>query len=181
MKRYGAKQIYVVCKRKNQVWNLHNGYIKQTNTSGTGKNESEKMNTLCTLTHSAWKCHMSTPVLFSIVQYCSANEWAPEFMRPTWVLDRHNLKQCLIKAIYEALPEMMLINSLWPSEDLWWHRSGSMWAQVMACCLTAPSHYLNHSDNHLKAILQGIPQPSTTKISLKFCPNLPGTNELIVK
>ena len=25
----------------------------------------------------------------------------------------------------------------------WWQRSGSTLAQVMACCLTAPSHYLN--------------------------------------
>ena len=25
----------------------------------------------------------------------------------------------------------------------WWHRSGSTLAQVVACCLTAPSHYLN--------------------------------------
>ena len=27
--------------------------------------------------------------------------------------------------------------------DIWWYRSGSTLAQVMACCLTAPSHYLN--------------------------------------
>ena len=35
------------------------------------------------------------------------------------------------------------INSLWPSDTIWLHRSGSTLAQVMACCLTAPSHYLN--------------------------------------
>ena len=35
------------------------------------------------------------------------------------------------------------INSLWPSETIWWHKSGSTLAQVMAWCLTAPSHYLN--------------------------------------
>ena len=34
-------------------------------------------------------------------------------------------------------------NSLWPSDAMWRHRSGSTLAQVMACCLTAPSHYLN--------------------------------------
>ena len=33
-------------------------------------------------------------------------------------------------------------NSLWPSDAIRWHRSGSTLAQVMACCLTAPSHYL---------------------------------------
>ena len=34
-------------------------------------------------------------------------------------------------------------NSLRPSDAIWRHRSGSTLAQVMACCLTAPSHYLN--------------------------------------
>ena len=34
-------------------------------------------------------------------------------------------------------------NSLWPSDSIWWHSSGSTLAQVMACCLTAPSHYLS--------------------------------------
>ena len=35
------------------------------------------------------------------------------------------------------------VNSLRPSDAIWRHRSGSTLAQVMACCLTAPSHYLN--------------------------------------
>ena len=35
------------------------------------------------------------------------------------------------------------VNSLWPSDAIWQHRSGSTLAQVMAFCLTAPSHYLN--------------------------------------
>ena len=37
---------------------------------------------------------------------------------------------------------MFFLNSLWPSDIMWRHRSGSTLAQVMACCLTAPSHYL---------------------------------------
>ena len=35
------------------------------------------------------------------------------------------------------------LDSLWPSDAIWWHRSGSALAQVMAWFLTAPSHYLN--------------------------------------
>ena len=35
------------------------------------------------------------------------------------------------------------LNSLWPSDTIWRQRSGSTLAQVMACCITAPSHYLN--------------------------------------
>ena len=36
-----------------------------------------------------------------------------------------------------------LINLSWPNDTIWRHWSGSTLAQVMACCLTAPSHYLN--------------------------------------
>ena len=35
------------------------------------------------------------------------------------------------------------INSLGPSDAIWRWRSWSTLVQVMACCLTAPSHYLN--------------------------------------
>ena len=35
------------------------------------------------------------------------------------------------------------INSLWPSEAIWRQGSRSTLVQVMVCCLTAPSHYLN--------------------------------------
>ena len=35
------------------------------------------------------------------------------------------------------------INSLRSSDAIWWQRSESTLAQVMACCLTAQSHYLN--------------------------------------
>ena len=36
-----------------------------------------------------------------------------------------------------------VLNSLWPRDMLWRHRSGSTLAQVMACCLMAPSHSPN--------------------------------------
>ena len=38
---------------------------------------------------------------------------------------------------------LLFINSLWPSVTKYRQRSGSTFARVMACCLTAPSHYLN--------------------------------------
>ena len=40
-------------------------------------------------------------------------------------------------------PRGQWVNLLWPSDIIWWHRFGSILAQVMACCLTAPGHYLN--------------------------------------
>ena len=39
--------------------------------------------------------------------------------------------------------KLLNLNSLWPSDPMWRPCSGLTLAQVMACCLTAPSHYLN--------------------------------------
>ena len=36
-----------------------------------------------------------------------------------------------------------IFNSWWPGDAIWWLRSGSTLVQVMACCMTAASHYLN--------------------------------------
>ena len=38
---------------------------------------------------------------------------------------------------------MHSLNSLWPIDIIWRHRSGSVLVQVKACCLAVPSHYLN--------------------------------------
>ena len=35
------------------------------------------------------------------------------------------------------------VNLVWPSDAMWRVRTGSTLSQVMACCLTVPSHYLN--------------------------------------
>ena len=37
----------------------------------------------------------------------------------------------------------IMFNSLWPSGTICWQKSGLTLVQVMACCLTGPSHYLN--------------------------------------
>ena len=42
-----------------------------------------------------------------------------------------------------SLTAVFLINSLWPSDVIWRQGSRLTFAQVIACCLTAPSHYLN--------------------------------------
>ena len=44
-------------------------------------------------------------------------------------------------------------NPLWPNDFLWQHRCGSILAQVMACCLMAPSHYLNQCWRIIKGVL----------------------------
>ena len=44
---------------------------------------------------------------------------------------------------WDIWPAGPWVNSLWPSDAIWWQGSGSTLAQVMACCLMAPSHYLS--------------------------------------
>ena len=46
------------------------------------------------------------------------------------------------------------LDSLWPSDAICWHRSRSTMAQVMACCLMAPIHYLNHCWLMINGVLQ---------------------------
>ena len=96
-----------------------------------------------------------------------------------------------LEEITATSPRGQWINSFRPIDAIWWHWSGSTLAQVMACCLSAPSHYLTNVDLssvrlsgiHLRAISQEIPQPPFTKVSLKITYlklnwNLPGANEL---
>ena len=54
------------------------------------------------------------------------------------------------------------INSLRPSDATWQHESGSTLAQVMACCLMAPSHYLNQCWLITKGVLWHSPESNFT-------------------
>ena len=82
----------------------------------------------------------------------------------------------------------MAIHSLWPSDAIWRQRSRSTLAQIMACCLTAPSHYLNQCWLIISEVQRHSSEDNFTidtsainhlKIPyLKFHSNLPGANEL---
>ena len=78
-----------------------------------------------------------------------------------------------------STPHIYLVNSLWPSDAIWRQGFRSTLVQVMACCLTAPSHYLNQcwliitkvqwcSSKGNFAWDIWLSQPSVTKISLKI-------------
>ena len=84
-----------------------------------------------------------------------------------------------------------LLNALCPSKATWRQRTRSVLTQVMACCLTTPSHYLNQ----IWLIISRILWPSSqgngiahtpvknTIVHLKIThsksnPYLPGANEL---
>ena len=53
-------------------------------------------------------------------------------------------------------------NSLWSSEAIWWQRSWSTLAQIMACCLAAPSHYLNQFRLRISEVLWQSPESNFT-------------------
>ena len=62
--------------------------------------------------------------------------WSIHFMKKTRVdTVKKQKKKKKVTAIY--------LNSLWPSNATWRHRSESTFAQLMTCCLMTPSHYLN--------------------------------------
>ena len=65
------------------------------------------------------------------------------------------------------------VNSLRPNEAIWRQRSGSSLAQVMACCLTAPSHYLNQYWLIMNLMLWHPPENNFIGISQ----NINSTNE----
>ena len=60
------------------------------------------------------------------------------------------------------------INSLWPSDTIWQQKSGSTLAQVMAWCLTAPSHYLNQCWLIISEGLWHSPEGKFVKITLSL-------------
>ena len=73
-----------------------------------------------------------------------------------------------------------LHNSLWLNDVIWRQGSRLTLVEVMTCCLTAPSHYLNQcwlifTKVQWCSISLEISQPSVTKI-LFYC-NFPGANE----
>ena len=56
-----------------------------------------------------------------------------------------------------------VVNSLWPSDVIWRQGSWSTLAQVMACCLTAPSHYLNQCWLMISEVLWHSPDSNFTE------------------
>ena len=58
---------------------------------------------------------------------------------------------------------LTIINTLCPSDSIWRHRSESKLAQVMACCLTATSHYLHQCWLNINEVLWHSPEGNFTE------------------
>ena len=82
--------------------------------------------------------------------------------------------------------------NLWPSDVIRWHRSGSTLAQVMACCLMAPSHYLDQCWLVINMVLWILPRAISQDMlnisvldinlnisHLRLQPHLTGANKLV--
>ena len=64
--------------------------------------------------------------------------------------------------------------SLWPGDAIWRHGTRSTLAHVMACCLTAPSHYLKQC----WLIISEIPWHSSQGIILRRCEHTNQQNKI---
>ena len=71
--------------------------------------------------------------------------------------------------------------SLWPCDVIWWQRSGSTLVQAMACCLMAPSHYLNQCWLLISEVLSKLIfcVMSVKMVHLKLLPNFSGDIDVI--
>ena len=81
------------------------------------------------------RCHLGIPSV--LIPELSKNNKIIDIMSS---VHRH-WKSLINNKIFNKICEQ--INTLWPSDTICQHRSGSILAQVMACCLMARSHYLN--------------------------------------
>ena len=56
----------------------------------------------------------------------------------------HYLSQCWPRSMSpKGITRPQWVNSFWPGDAIWQHRTESVLAHVMACFPTGPSHYLN--------------------------------------
>ena len=123
--------------------------------------------------------HTSTPCLtrsvFVLVMTSQSIADNITMTRQLW----HNHVQCdiwLVRYRFNSWPysrlactntglSKVMLNSLWPSDVIWRQGSMSTLAQVVACCLTAPSHYLNQCWLMISDVLYHAPENNFTENS----------------
>ena len=78
----------------------------------------------------------------------------------------HFIQQNILKFYLENVSHLFYprcVNSLWLSDIIWWQGSRSILGQVMAFCLTAPSHYLNQCWLMISKVLWRSPDSNFTE------------------
>ena len=90
----------------------------------------------------------------------------------TWCLMSINVILCgvVLGDLFQMLSlQYRQVSSLRPGDAIWQHRSGSTLAQVMACCLTTPSHYLNQCWLIISEVLRHSRYGNFTGNAVKIC------------
>ena len=107
---------------------------------------------------------MTTPELYKyediLMGFISHFKWY-------WQREIMHLKPLTTKRNWKKM--WLCINSLWPSDVIWQQGSRSTLAQVMACCLTAPSHYLKQCWLMISGVLWHSPKSNFTENTQDIC------------
>ena len=102
-----------------------------------------------------WKCHLKNVSHFVQAWLCCQGQCVNQSRTSyRWDIYVYRIKTVFLKSttMFDAVlvcfrgtlySWYLVVNSLWPSDTIWQHRYMSTLAQVMACCLKAPSHYTN--------------------------------------
>ena len=90
-----------------------------------------------------WRLSMMIHVVFRVCLFGHGMERVKKTVLKCDLLAFLQLHFLMAKSPRNLMPNIFQLNSLVPNDVIRWQRSGSTLAQVMACCLTAPSHYLN--------------------------------------
>ena len=110
-----------------------------------------------------WKvADLQRPKLLTNVSELNTWGWTPNVTNCWPTLVSHN---SVLISLWSASYGVSIV---WPSDTIWWQRSRSTLAQVMACCLTAPSHHLNQC-----WLIISHPTCWTLSSALKHCNCLP--------
>ena len=106
--------------------------------------------------------HMENLLMHTYIYFCY---WAEEIASYFTSIDQYKRNQCVCNkvAFQSHWPTDMDINSLLPSDVIWWQGSKSTLAQIMACCLTAPRHYLSQCWLMISEVLWHSPDSNFTE------------------
>ena len=95
-------------------------------------------------------------------------------------ISKYYLHQCwdIIKLTTSFPYSCSIVTALWTLTNcglvtpyaIWWHRSWPSWAQVLACCLMVPSHYLNQCWCTIKGGLWFLPASNYTRSAHEIYP-----------
>ena len=109
--------------------------------------------------------HSKEITKYSIDLQCNISIWVwctmllQKRISKAWISNHsHSVLLDLITDTYTGY----FVNLSWPSDAIWQHRSRSKLAQVMACCLTASSHYLNQCWLIINGVLWHSPKTNLT-------------------